>query len=122
MILKKVTNIVKVTPFVSVFFCLLTISGYFYMPEKVIRIMDMLVYSSPFHIGVLLLLSRRLMLCKWHRLQCVLPVVAAIPSVIDRTLYRLSPLAADINIIIMMVLFATSLVNAYFVFVKPAMR
>lgn len=112
----------KVTPFVSVFFCMLTIAGYFFLPDTVIKVMDMLVYSSPFHIAVLLLLSRRLMLCRWHRLQCVLPMVAAVPSVIDRTWYSLSPVAADINIIIMLVLFAASLVNAYFVFVKPAMR
>lgn len=121
-VLRQVTKIVKLAPFVVAVFYLFTILGYMYMPDWIITILDSALYFSPASVVLLLILSRQLHLCNWHRAECLLPVLCMIPSLIDWLVYPLSEVATYVNAILMSVVLLASLVNAYFVFVKPSVR
>ena len=121
-ILRKVTTTVKIAPFFIALCYMLTILGYMYMPDAVIYVLDTLLYVSPLCVALLLVLSKQLHLCPWHRLECILPMVCMIPSAIDSLAYSLSEVATYINAIILSMVLLLSLVNAYFVFVKPSVR
>lgn len=114
-ILRRVTNVVKVAPFVVAFFYLLTILSYMFMSDTFISILDFVVYTSPLCVVFLLILSRLLYLCKWHRLECVLPFICMLPALIDGFI-PLTSIATYINAITLIFLIVVSLVNAYFVF------
>ena len=120
--LRKVTNTVKIAPFVIAFFYMLTILGYMYMPEVVICMLDTMLYFSPASVILMLILSKQVHLCAWHRLECVLPVICMIPSAIDILICPLSEIATYVNAITLSVILLLSLINAYFVFIKPVVR
>lgn len=120
--LRKVTHTVKVAPFVIAVFYMITILGYMYMPDFIIDILDLLLYISPLSIALLLILSRHLHLCIWHKLECLLPAVCMVPGLFDTLFVSLSEIATYINAILLSFVLLISLVNAYFVFVKPTVK
>lgn len=120
--LRKVTVTVKIAPFVLALFYMLTILGYMYMPETIIYILDTLLYCSPTMVILLIILSKQLQLCFWHRLECSLPILCMVPGIIDVIVFPLSEAATYINAVTLSFLLLLSLVNAYFVFVKPSVR
>lgn len=120
--LRKVTKTIKVAPFFVALFYMITILGYMYMPDSIIYLLDTLLYISPLSVVFLLILSKQVKLCIWHRIECILPVLCQIPAVIDSTMYQLSEVATYINAITLSVMLLLSLVNAYFVFIKPSVR
>mgnify|MGYP003305722510 CR=1 FL=1 len=121
-VLRKVTTTVKLAPFIVAVFYMITILGYMYMPDEVITMLDTLLYFSPVSVAVLIILSNQLHLCVWHRFECVIPLLCMIPSVIDWFVIQLSEVATYINAIVLSVILLASLVNAYFVFIKPTVR
>lgn len=121
-VLRRVTHIVKVVPFIGAFFYLIAIVGYIFLPESAIRVLDLVFYCSPLNVVVMLMLSKRLMLCNWHRFQCFLPIIALMPSLVNRFIYPLSSVALDVNIALMVIIFLLSIINAYHVFIKPSVR
>lgn len=120
--LRKVTRTVKVAPFFIAFFYMLTILGYMYMPDSVICVLDSFLYFSPISVLIMFVLSKQLHLCFWHRLECSLPLVCLVPSLVDSLLVPLSDVATYVNAIILTLILLLSLVNAYYVFVKPSVR
>lgn len=120
--LRKVTITVKVAPFFLALFYMLTILGYMYMPETIIYLLDTLLYCSPIMVAFLIVLSKQLRLCFWHRLECSLPVLCMFPGMIDSVIFPLSEVATYINAVTLSFLLLLSLVNAYFVFVKPSVK
>lgn len=120
--LRKVTITVKVAPFFLALFYMLTILGYMYMPETIIYLLDTLLYCSPVMVVFLIVLSKQLQLCFWHRLECSLPVLCMVPGMIDSVIFPLSEVATYINAVTLSFLLLLSLVNAYFVFVKPSVK
>ena len=120
--LRKVTTTVKIAPFIIAVFYMLTILGYMYMPETVIYILDTMLYFSPASVALMFILSKQLQLCFWHRLECSLPILCMIPGAIDSLILPLSEVATYLNAITLSVVLFLSLVNAYFVFVKPSVK
>lgn len=120
--LRKVTLIVKVAPFVLAVFYMLTILGYMYMSEEMIYILDTMLYCSPTMVVLLVVLSKQLKLCFWHRLECSLPVICMLPGFVDSLICPLSNVATYINAVTLSFILLASLVNAYFVFIKPSVR
>lgn len=92
------------------------------LPRNILDMLDSLFYISPLASLLMILLSKELYLCKWHRLECVLPVIAIIPDIIDVHIHPLSDIAEDVNLALMTMIFLLSLINAYFVFIKPSKR
>lgn len=118
-ILRKVTTIVKIYPFVYAVLYALCMIGYLVCDDIVSVMLDQLFYTSPIVVSCNILLSYSLKLCKWHRLQCLLPMFPLIPLFIDYLIFPVSKLAFTINALTIMLLFILSLINAYFVFIKP---
>jgi hypothetical protein len=116
-ILKRVTAIVKVAPFaIALLYVLLMII--YLLDEDLTGYADMFCYTSPAIIVLLLLLSKTLKLCVWHRLQCCLPLLPYVVDFIDNCLYQLNIVCCFINTLLILLICLLSLINAYFVFYK----
>jgi hypothetical protein len=114
-ILKRVTAIVKIAPFVATLFLLMSILSYF-TSEGLATMFDTFFYVSPLMVGVLLLLSFFLKLCAWHRGQCLLLMLPMMIGVVDQYVYELSYVASKVNVITLAIIFIASIINAYHVF------
>ena len=118
-ILRKTTRIVKVAPFVLVTMYMFAMVGYMLFSDVVAVALDTLFYVSPLVIILLWMLSRALKMCNWHRLECVLPLVPQVPIFFDDYINQFDYAGAAVNICVIGLLFLLSLINAYFVFIKP---
>lgn len=118
-ILRKVTRLVKIYPFVYAILYVFSMIGYILCDDTISIILDQLFYTSPIVVSCNIALSYALKLCKWHRLQCFLPMFPLIPVVIDYFIFSLSRFVAIINATTIIILCLASLINAYFVFIKP---
>ena len=87
--------------------------------DNVAVILDTLFYVSPMTVVLLWLLSRAFKLCNWHRFECVLLLVPQIPIFFDDYISQFDYAGAAVNICVIGLLFLLSLINAYFVFIKP---
>ena len=116
-ILRNITTVVKLCPFVLTLSYIIVIIGYMTCGEYVSTLLDQLFYTSPLVVAMNLILSRTLKLCKWHRLECSLPIYPLIPLIVDY-IYPISRFGAIVNSATILVLLISSLINAYFVFIK----
>ena len=122
-ILRSVTKIVKVYPFIYATLYVLCMVGYMIGNEELSCTLDQLFYTSPVSILFALLLSRSLKLCKWHKLECVLPMIPLVHLVIDSYIIPLNNVSAIINVGTIIIICLASLINAYFVFIhKPNIK
>lgn len=112
------TVLVKAMPFLFAFFYILDISSYMWLPQNMITCFDLCVYISPIVILYELILSKIFHLCKWHRLECVLPLFGLIPVIVDKFIIEIGAYGQLTNWIIILLAFSLSLINAYFVFLK----
>ena len=118
-ILRRVTRTVKIAPFVLDVLYMFSMIGYMLFSDYVSTILDYLFYISPSTIVILLLLSKSTKMCVWHRLECILPLFSMLPALFDEMIMNLTNVAAYINAATIAFIFLASLVNAYFVFIKP---
>lgn len=118
-ILKSVTKTVKIAPFVLAVLYMLSMVGYMLFSDTVATILDYIFYISPSTIVILLILSKSTKMCAWHRLECILPMVSMLPALFDELIMNLTNVAAYINASTIAFIFLASLLNAYFVFIKP---
>lgn len=87
-------------------------------PESVVVLFDTLFYVSPVVVAGLLVLSKLLCLCKWHKTACVLPLLPQVVSFIDYYIIELTEIAAQVNIILFGSMAVLLLLAAYNVFMK----
>lgn len=120
LILRSLTKIVKIFPFVYALVYIATMICYYCFSDSVATTLDLLFYMSPLTILSLVLLSFNLKLCNWHRLQCCLPLYPITIVFIDEYIISLSRFAVGNLIATVLLFFITSLINAYFVFIKPS--
>lgn len=112
------TVLVKAMPFVFAFFYLIGVSSYIWSSKVIIGYLDLAFYVSPMVILYELILSKIFHLCKWHRLECVLPLFGLIPVIVDKFIIEVGAYGQLVNWIIVVAVFTLSLINAYFVFLK----
>ena len=105
-------------PFFFAVFYLINILGYIFLPKDAIYWFDLCVYVSPMVILYELILSKIFHLCKWHRLECILPMFGLIPVIVDKFIIEIGAYGQLVNWIIIIAVFTLSLINAYFVFLK----
>lgn len=117
-ILRKVTKIVKLYPFFYAALYLICMAVYYMADETLSDIVDRLFAVTPVAVLPFLSLSRTLKLCKWHRFQCILMATPVIP-VLKSLFYEFSFALALASITFAVFVFLLSLINAYFVFIKP---
>ena len=118
-IARKVTSVVKFSPFVFAVAYIITMICYMFCDDATATLLDQLCYTSPLVVIMNFRLSYSLKLCKWHRLECALPMFPLIPLVIDYYIYPISRFGAVVNGISILTLIILSLVNAYFVIRRP---
>lgn len=118
-IARKVTSVAKFSPFVFAVAYIITMICYIFCDDATATLLDQLCYTSPLVVIMNFRLSYSLKLCKWHRLECALPMFPLIPLVIDYYIYPISRFGAIVNGISILSLIILSLVNAYFVFRRP---
>lgn len=114
-ILQKATLAVKIIPFALTALYTICIIAYFFVSDEAQTWLDMLFFVSPSMIVSLLVLSRIFKLCKWHRTECVLPILPQCIVLLDMYV-PLSEIAAQVNVAVVSTLFILSVLNAYFVF------
>lgn len=112
------TVLVKAMPFVFAIFYLIGLSSYIWSSNTIIGCLDLVFYVSPMVILYELILSKIFHLCKWHRLECVLPMFGLIPVLVDQFIIEIGAYGQLTNWIIVVSVFTLSLINAYFVFLK----
>ena len=117
-ILRRVTTLVKLYPFAYTILYICCMLVYMFGSESLAILCDQMFYTSPFIILCAIGLSYSLKLCKWHRLQCSLPLLPLVPLAIDY-MWSISKFGAIINVATIIILLISSLINAYFVFIKP---
>lgn len=117
-ILRRVTTIVKVYPFAYSILYISCMFVYMFCSDEMATLCDQLFYTSPFMIVCAIGLSYSLKLCKWHRLECVLPLLPTCMVFVDEFIYQIPKSASYLNAILMSTICILSLINAYFVFIK----
>lgn len=121
-IVKPVTITIKRFPF---FYALGLILFWLIAPAlsyEVISTFDSLIFLSAIMVVFLIRLSYCVKLCIWHRLQCALPLLPQAIAQIDELFYEFGIYTSIINHATIAVVFILSLVNAYFVFMRPAVE
>ena len=115
-ILRDVTVIVKIFPFLSSLLYIIFFLAQLLFQNDVVYEMESLFYISAFVVVLLIVLSYRLRLCKWHRIQCLLLLMPQVFSYIDMYVYEYGVHSAIIADIALPFLLAVSVLNAYKMF------
>ena len=118
-ILRNATKVVKLMPFIYAIVYILCMVGYLLFSDEVASLLDKLFYVSPVSIIFSLCLSRTLKMCVWHKIECILPLLPTLLVFVDEFIMQFTVLYAYINVILISFLCIASLINAYFVFIKP---
>lgn len=121
-ILRRVTVIVKIFPFFYTFGLLLFWLISPTLTDTALNLVDGAIYLSAIMVLFLIRLSYCVKLCIWHRLQCALPLLPQIVAQVDRYIFKFDYYLATAEVVIMCIIFTLSLINAYFVFIKPATK
>ena len=119
-ILRSVTRIVKVSPFLYVAFIIMCTPLYFFCEDSVTSVIDNLFYVSPIVMLLFIIMSYQLKFCKLYRLQCVFPFLPQGLGFVDAYVYELNEKTAYAVFITYVIIFLLSLLNTYFVFIKKA--
>lgn len=118
-ILRNATKVVKLMPFIYAIVYILCMFGYLLFSDEVATLLDKMFYISPISIVFSLHLSRTLKMCIWHRIECILPLLPTLLVFVDEFIMQFKVLYAYMNVILISFLCIASLINAYFVFIKP---
>lgn len=119
-ILRRVTKIVKVFPFLYALLLLVLSLFASYGSFEIAEGLFSLFYMSILVMLYQIHLSYALKLCIWHKLQCILPIFPQIIANIDAYVYEFGANIAVIESILNLAILSASLLNAYFVFIKPS--
>lgn len=114
--MRNATLAVQIIPFAYTLIYIFVLFSYGHISEEAASSLDTLFYISPIQIVGLLILSKVLHLCKWHRMACVLPLFPQVVSFIDYYIIALTEIEAYVTNIITIIMSVLLLVSAYKVF------
>ena len=117
-ILRKATATVKVAPFASALLYLVALVVYLLFNDTIATMADLLFYVSPVAVFFNLRMSKIFKMCKWHRLECLLPLLPIVIIFVNGFGFIIPDIAVYVNWSVNLIVFLLSLVNAYFVFIK----
>lgn len=122
-ILRSVTKIMKVSPFLYAAFIIMCAPLYFFCEDSTISVIDNLFYISPIVMFLFIIMSYQLKFCKWYRLQCVLPFLPQGLGLVDTYVYEFGENVTYVLLLLYGIIFLLSILNTYFVFIKkPGLR
>lgn len=106
-------------PFLLDLALIIALALYLVLPDKHLWIVDTLTYVSPLVVVGMLVQSKILKMCKWHKTACCLPLIPQVLQFIDDYIVTFSyGLATTVNISLLLVSILL-LFSAYKVFIKP---
>lgn len=116
-ILRSATLTVQILPFVLSSLFIFDFWAYTKLSDTALSIIDSALYVSPLVVIAMLVLSKVLRLCRWHRIACLIPTAPDIMNIVDFffPLSKVEAYAFNITIVTMVVLL---LIAAYNVFLK----
>lgn len=117
--LRDITLAVQIAPFVISLLYILGITAQLLFSGDTSWLFSIILYTPPPIILIMLIFSRMLHLCKWHRLACALPLVPFCFTMIDAYLIDLSDIAVWILNGLAIAMIIMLLMAAYNVFLKP---
>lgn len=117
--LRDITLAVQIAPFVISLLYILGITAQLLFSGDTSWLFSIILYTPPPIILIMLIFSRMLHLCKWHRLACALPLVPFCFTMIDAYLIELSDIAVWILNGLAIAMIIMLLMAAYNVFLKP---
>ena len=86
-VLRGVTKTVQLIPFVYLAFYAVHMIASAFAPEWLVFISDGILTASPFVTTFMLVLSRILKLCNWHKTACLFPSLSQIEGAVDSYLF-----------------------------------
>ena len=116
--LRYITAAVQVIPFIYSFIYIACMVLYLFCSDNIASFCDTMFYVSPISVVPMLIFSRLLRMCIWHRAACVLPIAPQALSIIDRYIVEFPWSAGVITIAISILLLSALLLCAYKVFIK----
>ena len=119
LMLRDITLAVQIAPFVISLLYILGITAQLLFSGDTSWLFSIILYTPPPIILIMLIFSRMLHLCKWHRLACALPLVPFCFTMIDAYLIELSDIAVWILNGLAIAMIIMLLMAAYNVFLKP---
>lgn len=117
--LRDITLAVQIAPFVISLLYILGITAQLLFSGDTSWLFSIILYTPPPIILIMLIFSRMLHLCKWHRMACALPLVPFCFTMIDAYLIELSDIAVWILNGLAIAMIIMLLMAAYNVFLKP---
>lgn len=117
-ILKRTTIYVQFLPFIYSFFYVIVLIIYPFISEDAAVLLDSIFYISPIFMAGMLVLSKLLHLCNWHRTACIVPIISQVPVFIDSYIVSLTRIEAIVSNSIVVLMIAILLISAYNVFFK----
>ena len=91
-ILRRLTRLVQLVPFVYLILYASYLLISWFLPDSILGLLDSIMFVSPATSGGLLVLSRILKLCKWHKAAVMIPFSSQIESYIDSFVFTFSEL------------------------------
>lgn len=124
--LRDVTRVVKIAPFLYSMLYIMCLVCHIILRDvqditlrdNIQTIIDESIYVSPVIVFIFYVLSYRLSLCNWYRLQCTLPTLSQVTTIIDAYVYEFPTDGASLIVYISVSIFLLTLINTYFVFIK----
>lgn len=117
--LRDITIAVQIAPFVISLSYIIGIIVQLFCQTDTAWLFSLILFTPPPIILILLLFSRILHLCKWHRLACLLPLVPFCFTIIDAYLIELTDIAVYVLNGLVACMAILLLAAAYNVFLKP---
>lgn len=107
----------KIIPFVYSFLTSVCVIAYLLVSDSACYWLDTMFYISPFTIFIMFLLSYSLKLCRWHRLECSLPLVPSLVGVMDAYI-DLGENTVFISCVTVAVIVILSIINGIKIFLR----
>jgi len=89
-VLRRITRIVQVAPFVYLLLLAVYLLGESIMPDWALRICDNLLNVPVYTAAGFIFVGRMLKLCSWFRTACVLPFTTKVEGYVDSFVYTLT--------------------------------
>jgi hypothetical protein len=116
-ILKDATIFVKLLPFINAALLLLCHVCYYVCDsDNTLSLIDTFCYVSPIYCLSLLILSKLLRFCIWHKIQCFLPVLPVIIQFADDYVYTAGEFSAYVDYLCVIAIIVLSMFNAIKIF------
>lgn len=80
----------QVFPFIYSALYIALLATYNFVPEDYQATLDNLFYISPACIVTFLILSKVLLLCRWHKAACIIPIIPQVANFVDCHVVMLS--------------------------------